>query len=174
MIIKRPDIFEKYITASKVSGIKYFSFVSMSWESGEIGNRTPRLTINYNKDTSVCFYRNTCNEFTLHHRSCFEKVGLYDTQFRDPFDIDLIYRESQQDYCPPFWYFPDILNSDDYIMNNPVAISRLQASDRPDGSREKRIQEQWNLFYAKHGLYVNQIPDISQEQVVEKIKRIKP
>lgn len=174
MIIKRDDIFEKYIEASKISGIKYFSFVSMSPDCGHPFKRTPRLIVNYPKDVNICFYRNMCNEFTYHHASCYEKVGLYDTQFRDPFDIDMAYRESSQEYSSPFWWFADIKDSDEYVENNPVATSRLQASDRPDGSREQRIRQQWDLFYKKHGKYVFEIPDSNQEQVIEKLKAIKP
>ena len=155
-----------------MSGLKYFSFVSTSWESGTPENRTPRLVVEYSKDVSVSFYKNMCNEFTYHHKSCYDKVGFYDTQFRDPFDIDMAYRESQQDYAAPFWWFADITKSDQYIQNNPIAVSRLQ-SDRPDGNREQRIQEQWKLFIRKHGLMVNQIPDISKEEVVKKLKQNK-
>jgi len=142
MILKSPGIFDRYIQASKESGLKYFSFVSTSWESGESGKRTPRLTVEYKNNVSISFYKNMCNEFTYHHRTCYEKTGLYDTNFRDPFDIDLAYRESRQDYAAPFWWFADITGSDKLIMNNPNAVSRLQG-ERADGSREQRIQKEW-------------------------------
>jgi hypothetical protein len=60
-----------------------------------------------------------------------------------------------------------------FIKNNPVAVSRLQGN-RSDGSREQRIQQEWEYFIKKHGLHVTQIPDIGKEQVVTKLKRIKP
>lgn len=173
MIIKDPFIFETYIKASLVSGLKYFSFVSMSWDCGEPFARKSRLTVNYKDNISISFYKNMCNEFTYHHKSCFEKVGLYDTQFRDPFDIDMAYRESKTDYASPFWWFADVSNSDKLIENNKNAQSRLQA-ERPDGSREKRIQKQWELFHNKHKLMVNEIPDTPQEEVVNFLKKIKP
>lgn len=172
MILKSADIFQKYIQASKETGIKYFSFVSTSWDSGTPGSRTPRLTIQYKNSISIALYKNMCNEFTYHHKSCYEKTGLYDTNFRDPFDIDLAYRESKQNYATPFWWFADIVGSDDLIMNNPNAVSRLQG-DRPDGSREQRIQKEWEYFVKKHGVMVNQIPNTSKEQVIEKLKKIK-
>ena len=53
-----------------------------------------------------------------------------------------------------------------------MAVSRLQA-ERPDGNREQRIQEQWKLFIAKHGLMVNQIPDTDKSLVIEKLKLLK-
>jgi hypothetical protein len=88
MIIKDQDIFDTYINASKESGLKYFSFVSTSWESGTPNKRTPRLVVEYKNGTSISFYNNMCNEFTYHHTSCFDRVGTYDKNFRDPFDID--------------------------------------------------------------------------------------
>ena len=172
MLLKSPDIFDKYILASKESGLKYFSFVSTSWESGEPNKRTPRLTVEYKNDISVSFYKNMCNEFTYHHKTCYEKTGLYDTNFRDPFDIDLAYRESRQDYTAPFWWFADITGSDELIMNNPNAVSRLQG-DRPDGSREQRIQKEWQYFVKKHGVMVNQIPDVNKDWVITKLKKLK-
>jgi hypothetical protein len=172
MILKSADIFDKYIQASKETGIKYFSFVSTSWESGEPEKRTPRLTIEYKNEVSIALYKNMCNEFTYHHKTCYEKTGFYDTNFRDPFDIDLAYRESQQNYATPFWWFADIVNSDNLIMNNPNAVSRLQG-DRPDGSREQRIQKEWEYFIQKHGVMVNQIPDTPKERVIEKLKKLK-
>lgn len=172
MLLKNPNIFDAYIKASEASGLKYFSFVSTAWESGTPKNRTPRLTAQYKDGISLSFYKNMCNEFTYHHKSCFELVGLYDGNFRDPFDIDLAYRESSHIYSSPFWWFTDITNSDDYIMNNPDAKSRLQA-DRPDGSREQRIQKEWAYFKEKHGLYVNEIPDTSREDMLKLLKMLK-
>ena len=171
MLLKSPDIFNHYIHASKVSGLKYFSFVSTSWESGSPGNRTPRLTVEYKDSVKIALYKNMCNEFTYHHRTCYDKTGLYDTEFRDPFDIDFAYRESQQDYASPFWWFADIAGSDDFIMNNPVAVSRLQGK-REDGSREERIQKEWEYFKSKHGVFVTEIPDSRQAEVVTKLREI--
>lgn len=173
MILKSSEIFDTYIQASKESGLKYFSFVSTSWESGSPAGRIPRLTVEYKNNISISFYKNMCNEFTYHHKTCYEKVGLYDTNFRDPFDIDLAYRESRQDYAAPFWWFADITDSDKFIMNNPNAVSRLQGQ-RADGSREQRIQKEWNYFVKKHGIMVNQIPDVNKDWVITKLKKIKP
>jgi hypothetical protein len=85
----------------------------------------------------------------------------------------MAYRESQQDYAAPFWWFADITGSDDLIMNNPNAVSRLQGN-RPDGSRQQRIQKEWHYFVQKHGTMVNQIPNVSKEKVISKLKKIKP
>ena len=50
MVIKDPNIFDKYIEAAELSKFGYFCFASTSWESGEPGNRTPKLELQYSKD----------------------------------------------------------------------------------------------------------------------------
>lgn len=172
MLIKNEEIFNYYINASKNSGIKYFSFVSTSQDSGEPNNRKPKITLEYFNDVKINFFANMCNEFTYHHRSCFDKVGLYDSKMREAFDVELTYRESKiGEWASPFWWFADVYGSDDYIQNNPSAISRLQ-SKRPDGSRAEVIGKIWEYFNNKHGLYVQQIPNISQIDFTKKMKEI--
>lgn len=174
MIIKDPNIFNRYIEASNISGLNYFSYVSMSSEAGAIGNRTPKLKIGYSKDIALSFYGNMCNEFTYHHKSCFIKCGLYDGNMRDLFDADMVFRQSiSNPNVSPFWWFADIDNSDDYIMNNPIATSRLQA-DRPDGSRSDLILDTMKYFQNKNGVPVNAIHHKSQDEVIEFLKKIKP
>lgn len=174
MIIKNKDIFKKYIEASKISGLKYFSYVSMSEKAGHPGNRTPVLQVNYNENNAISFYQNMCNEFTYHHKSCFVQCGLYDGKMRDLFDADMAFRQSiLNPNVAPFWYFADISNSDDYIENNPIATSRLQA-DRPDGSRADLIQQTMDYFTNKHGILLNSINCKDPKDVVEFLKKIKP
>jgi glycosyltransferase involved in cell wall biosynthesis len=174
MIIKNVDIFKKYIETSKISGLNYFSYVSMSSEAGAAGARTPTLQVNYSDTHGVSFYRNMCNEFTYHHKSCFLKCGLYDAKMRDLFDADMVFRQSiSNSNVAPFWYFADITNSDEYIENNPIAVSRLQ-SNRPDGSRADVIQDTLNYFTNKHSIQINSINYKHADEVVEFLKSIKP
>ena len=158
MIIKDHSIFDKYIQYSNSTGIEYFSFVSTSYGTGTPGNRTPKSIVKYSDDISVNFYGHMCNEFTYHKSSRFENVGLYDSNMREAFDVELTYRYSLDVKGTPFWWFPDIPRSDDLVMNNPNAISRLQADDRPDGSRKDVMPGIIRYFTKKHNLSINEIP----------------
>ena len=64
IIVKDDNVFDEYIRVSQNTGIKYFSFVSMSKESGQPGNRNPAAEIHYNADTEIVLYSHMCNEFT--------------------------------------------------------------------------------------------------------------
>jgi len=174
MIIKSPNIFNEYINASKITGLNYFCFASISVDAGAAHERTPKLKVNYGNLLEVYFYNNTCNEFTYHHRSCFEKTGLYDGNMRELFDADMVYRQTlKHPNISPFWWFSDLGNSDDLIKNNPDAHSRLQ-TDRPDGSREQTIVGTMQYFKNKHSLAVNEIPIKTELEVVDHLKKIKP
>jgi glycosyltransferase involved in cell wall biosynthesis len=169
LLIKSPDIFEKYIRASKSSGLQYLCFKSNAWNSGEIGNRTPVLKIQSEENGPVIdLMQNTCNEMSFRTKYSLEKTGLYDERLRYIFDIDMIYRLSKDDFFP-FWYFPDISDSDDLVMNNPVAVSRINAN----GEREKNLQNDYEIFKKQHGCFVNEISVLSKEEAIEKMRRVK-
>lgn len=171
MIILNPNIFDEYINASKKTGLKYLCFTSISFGSGAAHNRTPKVIIDYPTGASIAFYQNMCNEFTYHHRSAFLNTGLYDANMRDAFDVDMAYRESKENYSSLFWWFADIVNADNFIMNNPNAISRM-AADRPDGSRSDISHKIWEYFYNKHQIKVNNIPIPSLGELKIKLKQI--
>lgn len=169
MVILDENIFNEYIRVSKLTGLKYLCHASFSEGSGPRNARTPRIVIDYPDNTKLAFYPNMCNEFTYHHYSAFEIAGIYDENMREAFDVELAYRESFYNYSSLFWWFADIVDSDKYIMNNPTAVSRLQA-ERPDGSRQQLLPSIWKYFSKKHGLYVQQIPSLNLDALKKRLK----
>jgi hypothetical protein len=174
MEILDPEIFDKYIETSQKTGLKYLCHVSTSEGSGERFKRTPKKIVEYPNGAKVAFYPNMCNEFTYHHISAFYALSakgektFYDENMRDAFDVELTYRESLMPHAAPFWHFADIVNSDQYIRNNPVALSRLQAN----GARANTIAKVWEYFKNKHGISVGEIPHVSDEEFKNKMKKI--
>jgi glycosyltransferase involved in cell wall biosynthesis len=169
MIIKDPNIFEKYIEASNESKLEYLCFVSTSWESGTPGNRAPKLEVQYNNNVSICFYPHMCNEFTFKTRQCLQDTGLYDKRFKYMFDVENVYNITKARHCPGFWWFPDIKNSDELIQNNPETQSRVNNN----GERDKNIAPDFKRFYEKHKVNVNEITCLSQNQIIDKLKSLK-
>lgn len=168
MLIKDPSIFEQYINASKKTGIEYFIYTSVSWGSGQRGNRTPNHVVAYSPELSIIFNTNMCNEFTYTSRNIIEKIGLYDEHFKYTFDVDFAYR-ALRELGIPFWNFPDLKNSDDLVNNNDSATSRLDA----DGKRFTRLQPDYEHFFQKHGLNITQIPTSSLTDIINSLKVLK-
>ena len=170
MLIKDSNIFEKYENASKISNLQYFIYASISWGSGPKHNRTPTMKVGYSPVDEIYLFPNMCNEFTYSSKKLIEEVGLYDERLKNIFDVDYAYRVSQSKYGIPFWYFPDIANSDDLVDNNPDAKSRLDH----DGQRTSRLAPEYSIFQEKHHSQIQNIFRETEEKVVEKLKSIKP
>jgi hypothetical protein len=83
--------------------------------------------------------------------------------------VDNYYRISQLPEGHVFWNSPDLSNGDDYIMNNPDAISRLDS----DGKRIQRLGSDMEYFEKKHGLHVSTVRDVKTQEVIDKLQRIK-
>lgn len=165
MLIKDNDIFNKYIHASKISGIPYFIYTSVAWDSGQKGERTPKSVVEYPDNTKIKFNYNMCNEFTYKTKQLINNVGLYDENFRYLFDVDYAYRVSQYTRMP-FWYFSDLFESDNLIDNNSEATSRLDAG----GQRSSNLAPEHNKFYNKHGMYIGNIPSLNQNVLIDRLK----
>lgn len=169
MIILKENIFQSYIQAHNISGLQYFCFVSYPWEAGHRFDRTPRIKVQYSPEVTINFYKHSCNEFTFRTKEMLDKSLFYDEKYMSCFDVDNYYSISQQENGHPFWYSPDISNSDDLIMNNPDATSRMDS----DGKRVERLLPDYSHFQQKHGRAISQIPDIGKEKVIEKLEWIK-
>lgn len=170
MIFKSPDIFDRYIKASEITGLQYFIYASISWGSGPKHARTPISRIQYSPSLEISLYPNMCNEFTYNSKKLLEEVGLYCSTMKNLFDADYAYRVSQSRYGIPFWNFPDLPDSDDLIDNNPVAVSRLDS----DGQRLSRLEPDYNAFFERHGMTVSGVPQETHDTVVAKLKNLMP
>ena len=162
MIIKDSSILERYIQALEDSRLGYLCFTSTSWGSGEPGARTPEMEMQVSKDTTICLYPNMCNEFTVRTRSCLKDSGNFNVDFTSMWDVENVYRISNTSHMYGFWRFPDIKNSDDYIMNNPDATSRINDG----GKRDKIMEQEYEKFKQTTGVYVQQIPKQTSVEII--------
>ena len=170
MIILDHGIFNTYINSSNVSGIQYLCHASNAWETGPRFARTPRMVVQYSENTTLNFYAHTCNEFTYRTKEMLKTVGLYDEGLRCMFDIDSLIRMCRTSICSPFWYFPDVADSDKYITNNPDAVSRMNA----EGERAATLLPEHQRIYKKYGMGIGSIPLATPHEFVQKIKAIQP
>lgn len=166
MIIKDSSIIERYIEALEVSKLGYLCFTSTSWGSGEPGNRTPEMELQFSEDVTICLYPNMCNEFTVRTRDCLDDAGMYNTNFTSMWDVENVYNVSRTSHMYGFWRFPDLKNSDELIENNPNATSRINDG----GKRDKILQKEYKKFKKYTGLEVQQIPKLSNEEIVSLAK----
>ena len=167
MIIKNPNIFDEYVAHSKASKIEYLCFASTSFGGGTPEKRTPKLTVEFTNNKKISMYPNMCNEFTYRSSQVLGTRGYYDENFRHIFDVINVYKICcDTNYATPFWWFPDISDSDNYIMNNPVSVSRLQSNNK----REQELPLEMEKFKKMFGYYINEIAKMDEKAVLTYLK----
>lgn len=190
IIILDKTIFQKYIDASVVSGIKHFNYgpgspfnrkqdpsIFYDLHNRHLCNQhsepNPKKIIDYGNDIKISLFEHTVAMFSYFHRKVLEDVGLHDEQFYNAWEhVDLTYRIIKAGYHPPFWWFADIFDSHKFLTEAPDAINNSSIADKKEqwsknvyGGREK--------YKAKHGHYPNQPPFTSEQQVIDILKKLK-
>jgi hypothetical protein len=71
---------------------------------------------------------------------------------------------------PPFWWFADIANSNQYLEDFPWSPSTSTISQGSD--RNNIIAKSYEHFINKHGHHILNTPNMTLDQVKEKLKQI--
>lgn len=187
IFIKDKTVFEKYIQASKLSGIQHFNygpgtpFNRKQTEHFDLHNRhelsedsdpSPRLVIDYGK-VKIALYTHIAGMFSFFTKEVLQNVGLMDEQFYNAWDhVDHTYRIIKAGYHPPFWWFADLEDSHNLlgeakntINNSAIAKQTQEWFENVNKGRE--------IYLQKHGHYPNQPPLTTKEEVIQILKKIK-
>lgn len=174
MYIKDDTIFEKYIKASKISGIQHFNYSQhglMNKTFDGLANPNPRVIIDYN-DIKIALYPNCVGAFSYYSKKCLEEVGMMDERYYNACEhVDHTLMISKAGMHPPFWYFADIDESWKYLGDEEWSINQSTISSNANHS--KIINDADNIFISKHGTYPRQIKDTSFLELGYIIKNIK-
>jgi GT2 family glycosyltransferase len=177
IIIKDPEVFNKYIELRSVTGIQHFNFgYHGPANRGNISKGTPmpRYVIDYGK-TKLAINANSVGAFCYYTREALEKVGLIDEDYTNAFEhVDHDYRMYKAGFCTPYWNFPDLANSCDYL--DEIECSENSSSIRPREDWMDNIKMGVKLFEKKHGYspaWQNAVPDTSREKLIKLLKEIK-
>jgi GT2 family glycosyltransferase len=188
VLIKNSIVFQKYIEAYKKTNIQHFNygpgtpFNRKQNAQFDIHNRSeldqqseplPRITIDYGKGIKIDLYTHVAGMFSFFTKNVLEKVGLIDEQFYNAWDhVDHTYRIIKAGYHPPFWWFADIYNSNNFIEEQKEAIQKSAISKNSEQWIEN-VHKGRELYLNKHGHYPNQPPIYNQEQTLQILKQIK-
>ena len=178
IIVKDSSVFEKYINASKTSGIEHFCFgyhgpANRGGISG--GMPTPRYIIDY-KSFKLAINMHSVGAFCYYSRNVLEKVGLIYEEFTNAFEhVEHSYRIAKAGLCTPYWNFPDLANS--FEMLEEIECSEKSSAIRPRKDWQENIRAGALLFQKKHKYlpaWQGAVPDTTQEDVIKFLKKIKP
>lgn len=179
MIILDDSVFDKYIQASRVTGIQHmmFAYHGPANKGGISGGKPhPRKIIDYG-DIKLSLNQHCVGSFCFYTRKCLEDVGLMDEEFdKNNFEhVEHSYRLSKAGYSTPYWWWSDLANSTDYIQEQ--ACSEVSSSIRRGNDWLEKIRWSAMLFEKKHGYmpaWNNAVPDSSINQIISFLKSITP
>jgi GT2 family glycosyltransferase len=174
-MVFKGNIFQEYIKAYKKTGIEHFMFAYHGpANKGMVSGGPPKprkiidyysfkLALNENCVGAVCFYT----------RNCLEKVGLFDENYTNAFEhVDHSYKLSKEGFTTPYWWWPDLANSLDYVEEQ--ACSEQSSAIRPRDDWQQNINESWSYFENKHGVGPTSVKDTPFQNVGEYLKIKKP
>jgi len=173
IVIKDPNVFDRYIDAASASGIWHLCFEKVGDNKKQIVHEHlywKMVGDGYGKGIRMTFHRNPQGAFMYILGSVVKLVGGFDEKFKNAFEhIDFTYRCVQKGLLPPFWYFPDLEDSGTLLES----IGEGNVSSITD---KEGYKENWNKgakhFIEKHGYFTNKIPVLQTCFVEEEIERI--
>ena len=182
MLIKDDTIFEKYIKASKVSGIQHlmFGYHGPANKNGiSKGKPCPRLVVKYSEDVSIALNQHCVGSFCYYSRKSLEECGLIDEKFKNAFDhVSHSYELSLNGFSTPYWWWADLANSCDYIEEQACS-EESSTIKTPEKMLQWRtnIEESMKYFKEKFGVLpfgYDAVPDRSEQEIISFLKFIKP
>lgn len=165
ILIKNPEVFKTYIHAANVHGIHHLCFEKVN------GNESSLMFENTINEIKMCFYKNPQGAFMYVHSALIKKLGFFDEDYTNAFEhIDFAYNLVNHNVAPPFWYFPDISNSEDYLMDNDY---KKDSTITGKPLYNENLNKSAKHFVSKWGHFTNQIPIADKNDVINKLNFLK-
>jgi len=176
IIVKDPNVFNEYIRARKITGIQHFCFAyhgPANKNGVSKGKPCPRYIVDYG-DIKLSINTHSVGAFCYYSREVLYKCGTIDENFVNAFEhVEHSYRISKEGYTTPYWNWPDLANSCEYL--DEIECSENSSTIRPRKDWSDNIQRGAEYFKQKHGVlpaWNNCVPDTSEQQVKTIMKNI--
>jgi GT2 family glycosyltransferase len=160
IIIKNPKVFEEYIKAANSTGIHHLCYEKVD------GNQKTLKYVHEQPDgVKIGFYHNPQGAFMYINARLVKKLGYFDENYINAFEhIDFAYNLIQKNVAPPFWYFPDLYNSEDYLTDIEGS------SDNSSITNREKYQENWQksaeYFTKKWKHFTSDIKDVGIKKLL--------
>lgn len=153
IIIKNPKVFQEYIKAANSTGIHHLCYEKVA-ENG----KNLKFVHKQPDGTKIGFYHNPQGAFMYINANLIKKLGYFDENYINAFEhIDFAYNLIQKKIAPPFWYFPDLYNSEEYLTD--IVGSNENSSITNKDKYQENWQKSAEYFIKKWGHFTNEIKD---------------
>lgn len=176
IVVKNKEVLNEYIRAKNITGIQHFCFAyhGPANKNGiSKGKPCPRYIVDYG-DIKISINTHSVGAFCYYSKEVLNKVGLIDEKFINAFEhVEHSYRIAKSNYTTPYWNWPDLANSMEYL--DEIECSENSSTIRPREDWQKNIENAAIYFKNKHGVlpaWQNCVPDTSESDVKNIMKKI--
>jgi hypothetical protein len=171
--VRDPDIFEKYVQASEITGIFHFNYAFHGdWNRDGMGDPLYKSQKTYGDGITLTFHHNLTGALSYYRDEVIETVGYMDETYQNVLEhVDHTYRIIQHGFHPPFWWFADILDSYAGIQEQDP---RLTASTNRHRwlDRTTRAKIFGAYFFLKHGCRPSRVPAVGEPEFTRRLADI--
>tara|TARA_R110002153_G_scaffold150596_1_gene302096 strand:- start:5881 stop:6660 length:780 start_codon:yes stop_codon:yes gene_type:complete len=115
-IIFKQNVFQKYIEASEKTNVKHFNYCLHGHDNKINGKKPNPRKIFDIKGVRVSLYFNVYGACSYYHKSVIDETGLMDEEYYNAMEhVDHTMLAINKGYHPPFRWFIDLENSNEYI-----------------------------------------------------------
>ena len=178
ILIQSEEVFDKYIKASLVSGIKHLNYAlqgpankkgAKGFETLEdralqenLSEPNPRHIMKYTDEIEIAFYPNCVGAFSYYQREALEKIGLFDEFYKNAWEhVDHTMEAFKKGYTTPYWWFADINNSWLYIKDIEGCIENSTIGHTDEW--KENFNRGFLHFKRKYGFGPTEVPDTKPE-----------
>ena len=162
-----PEVLEKYIHASELSGIFHFNYAFHGpLNKTNEGNPNPRKIIKYSEDIGIAFYNNIVGALSYFRDEVIQKVGFMDPFYKNVLEhVEHTYRISLAGFHPPFRWFCDIEGSENMIKElDPCLAKSINSKNVIPIQFRAKI---FNLYFMiQHGMRLSKIGDVPEKTLI--------
>ena len=174
IIVKDKTVCEQYIKAGEKTGIWHMNFGyhgPANFHPKQYGIKNPRQIVDYGDGIEIAFNPNCVGAFSMYVRGMIKHVGYMDERYHNCWEhVEHTYRIIKAGLHPPFWWFADLANSDKYLQE--LASSEVNSTIRKTPEWINNMRQGMEWFRHNHGNIPQQIPNTTDEQILEILKSI--
>lgn len=173
--IKNHSIIEKYIEASRETGILHFNYAYHGTLNRKIdGTPNPLKIIEYDNNIKIAFNYHITGALSYYRDEVLYKVGLLDERYKNILEhVEHTYRIIKDGFHPPFRWFADLANSYSLIDELDPLHSNSIINSQNRLMQRFKTYIYYLYFLFQHGYTPTKIPIEDESGLMASLDEIK-
>jgi len=171
--ITNPNICDEYIRTAEITGIWHLNYgLHGSYNRNKDGKPIRKHIADYD-GTKITLYHNILGAWSYYYKGVIKHCGLMDEKFHNAWEhVDHTYTIIKKGLHPPFWYFADIHQSENFIsdIEQNFGGSKIRSNHQ---SWMRNMELGANIYKQKWGHSPVETLDLGLANAIESLEFIK-